>query len=239
VSQIFLSHSSHNDNYVVALRDWLAEQGWDDVFLDTDPKRGIAPGERWEGALHKAAWRCEAVLFLVSESWLASGWCRKEFQLAHRLNKHLFGVLIEDIPIARLPAEMTGTWQLVPLVSGRDHIMRTVVLPTTHQEVHVTFSQEGLTRLRLGLERAGLDAKFFSWPPMDDPKRPPYRGLKPLEAEDAGIFFGREAPTIDALDRLRGLKDAAPPRFLVILGASGAGKSSFLRAGLLPGIVQR
>jgi hypothetical protein len=43
VSQIFLSHSSHNDDYVVALRDWLAEQGWDDVFLDTDPKRGIAP----------------------------------------------------------------------------------------------------------------------------------------------------------------------------------------------------
>ena len=97
------------------------------------------------------------------------------------------------------------------------------MLPTTHQEVHITFSQEGLTQLKLGLERAGLDAKFFSWPPDDDPKRPPYRGLKPLEAEDAGIFFGREAATIEALDRLRGLKDAAPPRLLVILGASGAG----------------
>ena len=58
--------------------------------------------------------------------------------------------------------------------------------------------------------------------------------MRPLEAEDAGIFFGREAPTIEALDRLRGLTEAAPPRFLVILGASGAGKSSFLRAGLLP-----
>jgi hypothetical protein len=29
-----------------------------------------------------------------------------------------------------------------------------------------------------------------------------YRGLLPLEAADAGIFFGREAPTIEALDRL-------------------------------------
>ena len=57
---------------------------------------------------------------------------------------------------------------------------------------------------------------------------------KPLEAEDAGIFFGREAPTVAALDRLRGLREAAPPRFLAILAASGAGKSSFLRAGILP-----
>jgi hypothetical protein len=64
--------------------------------------------------------------------------------------------------------------------------------------------------------------------------RSPYRGLKPLEAADAGIFFGREAPTIEAIDQLRGMCEAAPPRLLVILGASGAGKSSFLRAGLLP-----
>jgi hypothetical protein len=30
----------------------------------------------------------------------------------HRLNECLFGVLIEDIPIARLSPELTGTWQL-------------------------------------------------------------------------------------------------------------------------------
>ena len=84
------------------------------------------------------------------------------------------------------------------------------------------------------VEQTGLDGKFFAWPPASDPNRPPYRGLRSLEAEDAGIFFGRDAPIIEVLVRLRGLRELAPPRLLVILGASGAGKSSFMRAGLLP-----
>ena len=37
----------------------------------------------------------------------------KELNLAHRLNKRLFGVLIEDITIAELPPDLTRTWQLV------------------------------------------------------------------------------------------------------------------------------
>src|SRR5258707_4630079 len=193
MSRIFLSHSSRNDASAVALRDWLSAQGWDDVFLDLDPQRGIVAGERWERSLNQAALRCEAVLFLVSRSWLESDWCQKEFNLAHRLNKRLFGLLIEDISLNELPVTLTGTWQLVPLASGRDHIMLRAKLPHTQDEVHVTFSKEGMARLRIGLERAGLDPKFFRWPPENDPKRSPYRGLLPLEASDAGIFFGREA----------------------------------------------
>jgi WD40 repeat protein len=234
MSRIFLSHSSKDNASAVALRDWLAAQGWHDIFLDLDPQRGIVAGAKWERELNQAALRCEAVLFLVSRAWLASDWCLKEFNLAHRLNKRLFGLLIEDIPVTELPAMLTGTWQAVPLASGRDHITLQSVLPGTHDEVHVTFSKEGLTRLRFGLERAGLDARFFAWPPVNDPKRSPYRGLLPLEAGDTGIFFGREAPTIEVLDRIRGIRDGAAPRFLVLLGASGAGKSSFLRAGFLP-----
>jgi hypothetical protein len=45
MSRIFLSHSSKDDFFAVALRDWLAEEGWDDVFLDLDPTHGINPGE--------------------------------------------------------------------------------------------------------------------------------------------------------------------------------------------------
>ena len=234
MSRIFVSHSSSNAAEAVCLRDWLAAEGWDDIFLDLDPEHGIAAGERWERALNEAVNRCEAVLFLVSRAWINSRWCQREFNLAHKLNKRLFGLLIEPLDHADLPPDLTGTWQLTDLAAGHDTAFFRVKLPRTHDEVKIGFSQEGLTRLRAGLVKAGLDPRFFAWPPDTDPDRPPYRGLRALEAEDAGIFFGRNAPILEALDRLRGLREAAPPRLLVILGASGAGKSSFMRAGLLP-----
>lgn len=237
MSRIFLSHSSNDNLAARALGNWLSDEGWDDVFLDIDPTRGIAPGERWERRLHEAANRCEAVIFLISRHWLESEWCRREFRLARRLNKRLFGVLIEDRQPQSLPEELRDTWQLCNLGGGTDHRMFRAALPDG-SEGHVTFSAAGLARLKEGLTRAGLDPRFFSWPPESDPERLPYRGLAPLEAEDAGIFFGREAPTIEALDMLRGLVEAAPPQIVAILGASGAGKSSFLRAGLLPRLLR-
>ena len=235
MSRIFLSHSSHDDFEAIALRDWLASEGWDDVFLDVDPDRGVAAGERWERALYAAATRCEAVVFVVSASWLASGWCRKEYELARGLNKKLFAVLVDlSKTIADLPPELTGVWQVVDLAGGQDLKLFPTARPGSHEEKHVGLSQSGLVRLKRGLEKAGLDPKFFAWPPEREPDRAPYRGLKPLDAEDAGVFFGRDAPIVEATDRLRGLSAGVPPRLFVILGASGAGKSSFLRAGLLP-----
>src|SRR3982074_84300 len=100
MSRIFLSHSSTNNAEAVALYDWLGREGWkDEIFVDLDPTSGIAAGGGWGGAPHRATNRCEAVLFLVAKAWIASGWCRKELSLAHRLNKRLFGVLIEDLSV--------------------------------------------------------------------------------------------------------------------------------------------
>jgi TIR domain len=99
LSRLFISHSSRNDDWAIALKDWLVREGWsglDDIFLDLDPERGIAAGQRWAHALEDADTRCEAVLFVVSEEWLASKWCSDEYQLANRLNKKLFALLIDD-----------------------------------------------------------------------------------------------------------------------------------------------
>jgi WD40 repeat protein/transcriptional regulator with XRE-family HTH domain len=62
----------------------------------------------------------------------------------------------------------------------------------------------------------------------------PYRGLAVFGEQDAGWFFGREAATTQVLERMSRL--LAGTGLLVVSGASGAGKSSLLRAGVLPRI---
>lgn len=216
------------------MRDWLVEHGFDELFLDLDPERGLKAGKRWQAELKRAAERCELVVFLVSPEWCASSWCRAEFLVAQNLNKRVFGLIVAPTPFSDIPIEMTSEWQLVDLTAGKRDYTTTVTAPPGDKKISIAFAKDGLERLRIGLMQAGIDPRYFAWPPEHDPDRSPYRGLQPLEAEDAGIFFGRDGPTVLGLDLLRGVGEGPPPRLLVILGASGAGKSSFLRAGLLP-----
>lgn len=60
-----------------------------------------------------------------------------------------------------------------------------------------------------------------------DDAEPPYPGLRSFQPEDAARFFGREALVNDLTRRVN------ERRFLGVFGASGTGKSSLLRAGLL------
>jgi len=62
----------------------------------------------------------------------------------------------------------------------------------------------------------------------------PYRGLAAFGEADAGWFFGREAATAQVLERMS--QQLAGAGLLMVSGVSGAGKSSLLRAGVLPRI---
>jgi hypothetical protein len=61
----------------------------------------------------------------------------------------------------------------------------------------------------------------------------PYPGLRPFEAHEWSIFFGRERMVDDVIDRL------ARDRLVVVHGASGSGKSSLIRAGVLPKLARQ
>src|ERR1051325_3045480 len=64
------------------------------------------------------------------------------------------------------------------------------------------------------------------------PGIPPYKGLLFFDESDAELFFGREALTAHLARRVEDLAMDSSSRFLAVVGASGSGKSSLLRAGL-------
>jgi hypothetical protein len=78
---LFISHSSKDNAQAITVRNWLKDRGWSDVFLDLDPERGLAAGQRWQEELKKAGERCSGVLILISPDWVASRWCQTEFLL--------------------------------------------------------------------------------------------------------------------------------------------------------------
>ncbi|MFI2201955.1 hypothetical protein ACH47Z_14510 [Streptomyces sp. NPDC020192] len=83
-------------------------------------------------------------------------------------------------------------------------------------------------------------------PPDEEDQRPaaqapsvaggvcPYRGLAPYRQEDARWFFGRERSTSALVDQLRATERTGG--LVMLVGASGAGKSSLLNAGLVPAV---
>jgi len=56
----------------------------------------------------------------------------------------------------------------------------------------------------------------------------PFVGLRPFESDESLMFFGRTEQTLDLLKQLH------HTHFLAVVGSSGCGKSSLIRAGLIP-----
>jgi WD40 repeat protein len=206
MARLFISHSSRNNDKAIEVRDWLAANGWEDVFLDLDPKRGIVAGQRWKEELQKAASRCEVVLALVSPEWLASGWCKSEIDAARLMGKKII-VALTALDKSQVPLDLLD-----------------------EQFIDLSGDPQAYPRLKEGLKHAGLDPLSF---PFEAGRRP-YPGFAHFEEQDAAVFFGRDAQIVRGLDELRRLVRTGVSRMLVILGASGSGKSSFLRAGLWP-----
>lgn len=64
----------------------------------------------------------------------------------------------------------------------------------------------------------------------------PYKGLHPFEEIDSGDFYGRESVVGEILARL--VETTGTNRLLAVVGPSGSGKSSLVKAGVLPALRQ-
>jgi class 3 adenylate cyclase/WD40 repeat protein len=99
------------------------------------------------------------------------------------------------------------------------------------QREEMTLALRELDQLR-GADRDAVPVELDpdGTPPV--PGRCPYPGLRPFGAEDADGFAGREALVAEMIAAL------ASSRWLAVVGPSGSGKSSAVRAGLLPALAR-
>ena len=60
----------------------------------------------------------------------------------------------------------------------------------------------------------------------------PFPGIRSYEIDESHLFFGRESQVRELIDKLK------ITRFLAIVGSSGCGKSSLIKAGLIPELLK-
>ena len=210
MANLFLSHSSHDQSAAEALHEWLKSEGFQALFLDCHPDDGISAGSLWERELYRNLKASDAVIVLCSEASMKSRWCFVEICLAHDQGKTIFPVRIDDCTVDRLLDDR----QVLDLRSNE---------------------LRGYERLWTRLRAAGFDPDdSIRW----NRDRAPYPGLHVFEEADAGVFFGRNEEVRNLRDLLNQLRTRGSPRMMMIAGASGSGKSSLVRAGIVPRIAR-
>ena len=240
--RIFLSHSRVNNREAVALRNWLRQvrpELANEIFLDLDPTTGMkVGGPPWKPQLVQKQFASETVVCLLSESWLASGECIAEFRNAQAWDKQIVVARLQNLGDTDLTSEMQRCDLFTDGLDEEavEQIAVPADPPTIPDGPPVRFSKAALRQIQEAIQGRGIGPENFAWPVSDDPKRAPYRGWEPFEDIDAGVFFGRDAAIARGLQALREMRrwPSRQKALFVVLSPSGSGKSSFLRAGLIP-----
>jgi hypothetical protein len=146
------------------------------------------------------------VVLILTPNWLDSKWCFVEFAQARALGKIIFPIVLSPLGDKRVAPEIQGIDLKDWNVEGQQYLSR---------------------RIR---EVTDEVARGFTW----DRRRSPYPGIYAFEREDAAIYFGRDQEIREVIERLEALRVQGSKRMLLIVGGSGSGKSSLLKAGILP-----
>lgn len=210
MADIFVSHSTKDKVAAVAIGERIRRERptWS-LFYDTDD---IRAGQHWQERLGAELQSCRLVLVVFSRNWLESPWCFTEAVTAAFRGKDIFAIEIEELSkedLAKAP-------------------------PILHERQRVRFhdgEERAWREILDALDRSGLDPD--DWFPIP-PGVGPYPGLVAFDEKDAGVFFGRKQEITEYLGILDTLRGPDRSQVLVICGASGSGKSSLLRAGLIP-----
>jgi hypothetical protein len=208
---VFLSHTSAAKDAVEAIARRLEDEATLSPFLD---RWHLIPGNPWQEELKQAFDTSRTCAVFIGPHGIGP-WENVEMRSAldDRVKRSGFRVIPVLLPGAVLAERGTlprflssSTW--VDFRSGLQ-------------------DAEAFRRLLAGIRgQPPGRAEIRATSPQDAVC--PYQGLAVFDEADAPFFFGREADTQHLLEQLR------TQRFLAIIGPSGSGKSSVVRASVLP-----
>jgi energy-coupling factor transporter ATP-binding protein EcfA2 len=202
---LFLSYSTVDHSIVEDCARKLRDSGVE-PFLD---RWYLAPGARWRTKLEETLSTCKAVAVFVGRGEMGS-WQQREVDVALDLQgKRVdFPVIPVLLPGCEAPL---GFLRQLTWVDLRDQPIEqgiAILIKAAHGEPPGIDLQRHFDSVRASIC--------------------PYRGLLYFREEDAPFFFGREA----AIETL--VNAVQRQAFVAVVGASGSGKSSVVRAGVVP-----
>jgi hypothetical protein len=175
------------------------------VWID---KKALVPGSSWQEQLEQAIAKHSTAFGILLTREGARNWVRMEVRVA----------------LDRVIATQQGgmLYPFIPIVA--DDVADIALLPAfARQYQGVRLGADGGGLKQLIRVAAGID--------QDAPValvNEPFMGLEAFEADSAALFFGRNDETAELVSRLNGTN------FVMVVGDSGSGKSSLVKAGLVP-----
>ena len=213
---VFLSHNSADKPEVLKLATKLKDLGfkpWVDAWH-------LVAGEPWLPAIERALANSESCVIIVGPNGLGNVhedemWAALQHGIESKRGDRRYRIIPVLLPHStrgrreKLPTFLTAnTWVEFP------------------RSIDDTVALDKLAKAIRG-QAPGAGIKLVVG-------ECPYRGLAYFDIQHTNLFFGREGLTDWLLSRLRGTATkSGPTRFLAIMGASGSGKSSLARAGVL------
>ena len=184
----------------------VLRQGGVNVWLDVEE---LKPGDLWMDELDAALQRADAFAVYVGRSGVRQ-WVSREVRVALDRNT------------------LDPSFHVFPILGPGADVDSLPTFLTQHQWVDLRAGNQSIQDIQR-LLHALVDKPVKTVSLLDD-TRPPFCGLRPFDIEDALLFYGRDQEIGTLLERVR-----SDP-FFAVVGDSGSGKSSLVRAGLLPAL---
>jgi WD40 repeat protein len=206
MKRVFISYSRRNKTFAERLARDLDDAGLD-VWIDF---RQISGGELWQNEIYRGIELSEFIIFCISPDSVESVWCNKEVAAAREQDKLIIPIMVVEA-YDDLQKSESLSWIL-----------------DVHFLSFVDRYEQAYPELLEALPGARPVGAFD----LVDPEnvQNPFKGLEAFQQTDSHFFFGREKMIERSLKRMQ------ETRFLALVGASGSGKSSLVRAGLLPAL---